>query len=194
MTVAAGFRDPAALGDALIAHARHALATRLGLPADAAPTQAHEALTEPGATFVTLRWRGELRGCIGTLSARQSLLEDVREHAVAAGFRDPRFPPLSAGEFAEIQVEVSVLTPSEPVQAASEAQARTQLEPGVDGVVLEWRHARATFLPQVWEQLPEPADFLGALRRKAGLPEDFWAADLKLSRYRVHKFVEATPA
>ena len=182
--------DRTALGAALIAQARHAIAARLGLVRDVRPSQDHEALEEPGATIVTLRRRGELRGCIGTLTVEQTLREDVRDHAVAAAFRDPRFPPLAVHEFEELEVEVSVLTPSEPLPVSSEAEAHALLEPGVDGVLLEWRHARATFLPQVWEQLPEPAAFLAALKRKAGLPADFWHDAVALSRYRVHKFEE----
>ncbi len=194
MNVAALCPQPVTLGDALIAHARDAIAGRLGLATRTEPPQEHAALAEPGATFVTLHRQGELRGCIGTLSAQRALRDDVRAHAVAAAFHDPRFPPLAAFEFDDLEVEVSVLEPSEPLAVASAAEAHALLEPGVDGVLLEWRGARATFLPQVWQQLPEPADFLRSLRRKAGLPEDFWAADLKLSRYRVRKFAEASIA
>ena len=143
------------------------------------------------ALDVTLRRRGELRGCVGTLVAERPLAEVVRRHAVAAAFRDTRFEPLHASEFAELEVEVSLLEPMQPLPAASEADARRALRPGIDGLLLEWRERRATFLPQVWEQLPGPREFLAALKAKAGLPRDFWAADLKLSRYGVRKFVEA---
>jgi AmmeMemoRadiSam system protein A len=185
--------DANRLGQALIAHARDAIAASLGLPAAREAAPEHAALAEPAATFVTLRRQGELRGCIGTLTAHRTLREDVRAHAVAAAFDDPRFAPLAAAEFEDLEIEVSLLTPSEPLQVASEDEAHAALQPGVDGVLLEWRSARATFLPQVWEQLPDAAQFLRALRHKAGLPGDFWAADLTLARYRVRKFVADAP-
>jgi MEMO1 family protein len=177
-----------ALGAALISRARNAIADALGLPAAAEP--GHAALAAPGATFVTLRHRGDLRGCVGTLSAVRPLADDVRLHALAAAFRDSRFEPLRFDEFAQLEIEVSLLEPALPLAAATEAQAHAALRPGVDGVILEWRGCRATFLPQVWEQLPQPREFLGALKRKAGLAADFWADDMQLSRYRVRKFAQ----
>jgi AmmeMemoRadiSam system protein A len=110
---------------------------------------------------------------------------------LAAAFRDSRFEPLQVEEFAHIEVEVSVLEPALPLAADTEAQAHAALRPGIDGVILEWRGHCATFLPQVWEQLPQPHEFLGALKRKAGLRADFWADDLRLSRYRVRKFAQS---
>jgi AmmeMemoRadiSam system protein B/AmmeMemoRadiSam system protein A len=192
--------EQAGLGDALIARARHAIAQALGLPA--APSDAlprHAALLQPGATFVTLHGAdGELRGCMGRLDATRALAEDVQANALAAAFKDTRFEPLRPEEWPGLQVEVSLLGTAEPLAVRSEAEALAALRPGIDGVTLEWRHARATFLPQVWEQLPDAASFLAALKRKAGLPADFWAADVRLSRYPVHKFAqpvsgEATP-
>jgi len=177
------------LGEALIARARNAIAAALELPTRDEP--AHAALAEPGATFVTLRHGGALRGCIGTLEAERALAEDVRHHAFAAAFHDPRFEPLVVAEFAELEIEVSLLEPAQPLPAATEAEAHAALRPGIDGVVLEWRGRRATFLPQVWEQLARPREFLAALKRKAGLPADFWAADMQLSRYRVRKFTQS---
>ena len=147
-------------------------------------------LKEPGATFVTLTRQGELRGCIGSLEAHRPLQVDVRENAAAAAFRDPRFRPLSRGEFDDIRVEVSLLSPSEPLQVADEAAALAALRPHVDGVVFEYGHHRSTFLPQVWEQLPDPDAFLAYLKRKAGLPTDFWAEQVRLSRYTVTKWKE----
>ena len=185
---AVAFDAPDPLGAALLARARNAIADALGLPAG--PEPGHHALDEPGATFVTLRRGGELRGCIGTLEAQRPLAHDVRVHALAAAFRDSRFAPLAAWEFESLEIEVSLLGASEPIAASSEAEALRALQPGVDGVVLEYRGRHATFLPQVWEQLPAPADFLAALKRKAGLPEDFWAEALRLARYRVRKFAE----
>jgi AmmeMemoRadiSam system protein B/AmmeMemoRadiSam system protein A len=180
------------LGAALLSRARNAIGAVLGLASAVEP--AHPELDQPGATFVTLRQAGALRGCIGALQARQALHEDVRAHAVAAAFDDPRFPPLAREEFEELQIEVSVLGAAEPLAAASEAEARAALRRGVDGVILEWRGRRATFLPQVWEQLPQAAAFLNALKLKAGLPPDFWAEDLRLARYQVRKFVELDDA
>lgn len=176
------------LGAALLARARNVIAAGLGLAMAAEPE--HPALATPGASFVTLRREGELRGCIGSLQAHRALGDDVRAHAMAAAFADPRFDPLAPDEYVDLEIEVSVLGTAEWLAAASEAQVHRLLRPGIDGVILEWRGRRATFLPQVWEQLPEPADFLRALKRKAGLPADFWAADLRLARYAVRKFVE----
>jgi len=150
-------------------------------------------LLEHGACFVTLTQHGELRGCIGTLEAHRPLGLDVRENAVAAAFHDPRFMPLSRVEFDEIRVEVSLLSPTEVLVVASEEHALASLRPGVDGVVFEYRHYRSTFLPQVWEQLPEPAEFLAHLKRKAGLPVNFWAEGVRLSRYTVRKWKEEAP-
>lgn len=181
--------DERLLGQALLARARNAIAEALGHAT--APEPAHRALDVAGATFVTLRCRGELRGCIGTLRAERRLHDDVRQHALAAAFEDPRFPPLARHEYAELEIEVSLLGEAEALVVAGEAHALRQLRPGRDGVILEWRGHRATFLPQVWEQLPQPAAFMAALKRKAGLGADFWADDLRLARYEVRKFVEA---
>ena len=178
-------------GSTLLKLARAEIAQQLGqamhAPADA------PWLAEHGACFVTLTRHGELRGCIGTLEAHRPLGVDVRENAVAAAFRDPRFMPLSRVEFDDIRVEVSLLSPTQALVVASEEHALASLRPGVDGVVFEYRHYRSTFLPQVWEQLPEPAEFLAYLKRKAGLPVDFWAEDVRLSRYTVSKWKESGP-
>ena len=124
---------------------------------------------------------------------RKALGLDVMENAVAAAFRDPRFMPLTRAEFDEIRVEVSLLSPAEAMVVASEEHALVSLRPGIDGVVFEYGHYRSTFLPQVWEQLPEPAEFLAHLKRKAGLPVDFWADQVRLSRYTVSKWKESGP-
>lgn len=178
-------------GASLLKLARNEIGSRLGQPA-AKPVKAAW-LQEPGASFVTLTRRGELRGCVGTLEAHRPLGVDVRENAVAAAFRDPRFMPLSRDEFDAIRVEVSLLSVAEPLPAAHEADALAALRPHVDGLVFEYRHFRSTFLPQVWEQLPDPADFLAQLKRKAGLPADFWAEEVRLSRYTVNKWKERNP-
>jgi AmmeMemoRadiSam system protein A len=148
-------------------------------------------LNEPGACFVTLTRQGELRGCIGTLEAHRPLGVDVRENAVAAAFHDPRFMPLVRAEFDEIRVEVSLLSPTEAMVVVSEEHALASLRPGIDGVVFEYAHYRSTFLPQVWEQLPEPAEFMAHLKRKAGVPKEFWAEGVRLSRYTVSKWKES---
>jgi AmmeMemoRadiSam system protein A len=184
--------DHTELSAALVGHARHAIAEVLGLADTGRPVAQHPALAQQAASFVTLRKRGALRGCVGALQATRALVEDVRAHAVAAASRDPRFAPVQAHEFAALEIEVSVLGPTRPLAAATEAQAHAALRPGIDGLVLEWRGARATFLPQVWEGLPEPRAFLDALRRKAGLPRGFWADDMRLSRYEVRKYRAAT--
>jgi AmmeMemoRadiSam system protein B/AmmeMemoRadiSam system protein A len=177
-----------ALGPALLSRARNAIAAALELPLVGEPE--HPALWAPGATFVTLRRRGELRGCIGRLQADRALYEDVRCNARRAAFEDPRFEPLRVTEWAELEVEVSLLDAPQPMAFDDEADALRTLRPGDDGLIFEWRGRSATFLPQVWEQLPEPAEFVAQLKRKAGLAADFWHAEVRLSRYRVRKFAE----
>jgi hypothetical protein len=182
--------DAAEKGSTLLSLARTEIASKLGHDVSS-PAQAGW-LAEPGACFVTLTRQGELRGCVGTLEAHRPLGLDVRENAVAAAFHDPRFMPLSRVEFDEIRVEVSLLSPTEALVVVSEEHALASLRPDVDGVVFEYRHYRSTFLPQVWEQLPEPAEFMAHLKRKAGLPMDFWAEDVRLSRYTVSKWKESS--
>jgi len=142
-----------------------------------------EPLRAPRATFVTLHVGGELRGCIGTLEVRRTLVEDVAHNARAAAFEDPRFPPLAYAEFKRLDIHISVLSAPEPVAFASEEDLLRQLRPRVDGLILQAGLRRGTFLPSVWEQLPEPREFLRHLKRKAGLPADYWAADIRVSRY-----------
>lgn len=176
------------LGPALIALARNAIAADLGLAER--PHPRHEALAAPGATFVTLRQDETLRGCIGSLHAHRPLREDVRANARAAAFQDPRFAPLQREEFERTAVEVSLLGAAIPVPAATEDEALARLAPGADGVVLRWRDRRATFLPQVWEEVRDPREFLRLLRRKAGLASDFWDGEIRLERYRVVRYRE----
>jgi len=172
-------------GPVLLGIARAAIGQR---DAAAARDWPEEWLRRPGASFVTLRLGGELRGCIGSIEPRRQLGEDVAANARAAAFRDPRFPPVSPDEYPRLQVEVSLLSPREPFAAQSEADAVRQLRPGIDGIYLEYHDRSATFLPQVWENLPDPLAFLSELRRKAGLPARFWDPDIRLSRYTVEKF------
>lgn len=171
---------------ALVAIARTAIAsTTPPMP----PLDWAEAwLREPGAAFVTLRLDGELRGCIGSIEPRRALGDDVAHNAHAAAYRDPRFPPVEPAEMPRLGLEISVLSPREPLAAATESEALRRVRPGVDGLYLEYRGLSATFLPQVWEGLPDPRDFLGELRRKAGLPRSFWDAEVRLSRYTVEKY------
>ncbi len=152
-----------------------------------------ERLHEPGASFVTLHTRtGALRGCIGTLVARRPLVEDVYANALAAAFQDPRFPPVQPTELADLVIEVSVLSHPQPLAYDGPEDLIKRLRPNVDGVVLRKGMHRATFLPQVWEQLPSPETFLAHLCRKAGLPPDAWrAGSLEISTYQVEKFEES---
>jgi hypothetical protein len=145
-------------------------------------------LREPGASFVTLKLAGELRGCIGSIEARRTLGEDVARNAHAAAYRDPRFAAVTREEVLRLAVEVSVLSEREPLMASDELDALALLRPGIDGIYLEYEGLSATFLPQVWESLPAPEDFLGELKRKAGLPRGFWHPGVRLSRYTVEKF------
>jgi MEMO1 family protein len=147
-------------------------------------------LDQCGATFVTLTQDGRLRGCIGSLEAARPLRLDVADNALGAAFRDPRFPRLSAGEWPRCRVEVSLLSAPQRIEFADETDLLRQLEPGVDGVILECDGRRATFLPQVWEGIPDRRAFLGELVKKAGLPADTRLARCRLSRYRVAKFHE----
>ncbi len=175
-------------GRLLIALARNAIASEFEQPGAELPHP--DWLNEPGAAFVTLTQQGELRGCIGSLEALRALADDVQSNARAAAFKDPRFPPLSRDELAGTRVEVSILSPAEPMRFGSEADALAQLRPGIDGVIFEHGWHRATFLPQVWEQLPDARQFMANLKRKAGLAADFWADNVRLSRYQVEKFKE----
>lgn len=140
------------------------------------------------AAFVTLHLDGALRGCIGSLEARRPLAEDVAENAFAAAFRDPRFSPVTAAEVARLELQISVLSPPEPLAFASEAELLALLRPGVDGLILADCGRRGTFLPSVWAQLPEAREFLAHLKRKAGLPADHWSSTLTVARYTTESF------
>ncbi|HUX78033.1 MAG TPA: AmmeMemoRadiSam system protein A [Anaerolineae bacterium] len=150
-----------------------------------------EGLRRDGASFVTLTKHGALRGCIGSLEPRRPLAADVRENAVAAAFHDPRFPPMHMEELGELQVEVSVLSPPQPLSFDGPDDLIAKLRPGVDGVVIERGWNRATFLPQVWEKLPDPHQFLEHLCLKAYLPADAYRSPgLDVYTYQVEKFGE----
>ncbi len=141
-------------------------------------------LKEKRATFVTLLKFGELRGCIGMLEAIRPLAEDIANNAYSAAFQDPRFPPLQEHELEQLEIHLTLLTAAEPMEFKSEQDLLSQLRPGVDGLILKEGARRATFLPSVWEQLREPKDFLGHLKRKAGLPAGYWSDSLQFFRYR----------
>ena len=176
-------------GAVLLPLARAAIAGQLGLSQQAADDAPW--LRREGASFITLKREGRLRGCIGTLRAHRILAEDVKANAVAAAFRDPRFTPLTADEFAGVTVEISVLSGLEALRFTDEQDAMRQLRVGVDGVVFQFGHHSGTFLPQVWDDYREPADFLAHLKYKAGLPPDFWDSEVKLARYTVVKWSES---
>ena len=173
-------------GRTLLRLARAAIRAALdgGLPAPtAAPPD--DWLAAPGATFVTLFQRDELRGCIGSVRATLPLGEDVRANAVAAALRDPRFPPLRRVEAERVRIEVSLLSPLEPLAAAPTVEAAAALlRAGVDGLVLELCEARGVFLPQVWSGAPDPVVFLRHLRRKAGLARRLGPRDAALPLHR----------
>ena len=179
---------PTKPGEVLPSLARAAIASRFGLSLDSRNDTRF--LYEHGACFVTLMQSGQLRGCIGSLQAYRPLLDDVKENAIAAAFRDPRFKPLAASEYNEIHIEVSLLSTLTAMTVGNEEDALTQFQPGVDGIVLHCGDKRGTFLPQVWESLPEPRRFLQELKRKAGLPTDFWSDEVRLFRYHVDKWSE----
>jgi AmmeMemoRadiSam system protein B/AmmeMemoRadiSam system protein A len=185
-------------GQILVKLARSTLMDKFGLtlaPADA--DRMRSALSDASlqarcATFVTLKHQGRLRGCIGSLSATDPLAEDVRRNAINAAFHDPRFAPLSVGELEQVAIEVSVLTEPRPLAFSDAEDLLRKLRPNVDGVVIRQGHAGATFLPQVWEQLPKKEDFLGHLCLKAGLPQDAWRrGGLTVSTYQVQYFEES---
>lgn len=178
-------------GNLLVTIARSAIVDRFGLYFS--ETQA-AFLHRPGACFVTLHKEGRLRGCIGSLVPQRSLFDDVQANARAAAFQDPRFEPLRFEELSSTQVEVSVLSAQQPLTFVDEDDALAQLRPHVDGVVLEFGRHRGTFLPQVWDNMPDPRRFLAELKRKAGLAPDFWDAGVRLSRYTVTKWTQPQSA
>jgi len=143
------------------------------------------------ASFVTLHRHGELRGCIGILEALRPLAEDVAYHAWAAAFEDPRFAPLAEWELEGLDIHISILSPPQPLEFENEADLLRQLRPGSDGLILRDRGHRGTFLPSVWESLPQPHDFWQHLKLKAGLPPDWWSDTLQVERYTTESFGES---
>lgn len=177
-------------GALLLPTARAAIELELGLRAVLPPERPAWAIA-PGASFVTLTAAGQLRGCIGSLEAVRPLLSDVTVNAVAAATRDPRFTPVTKDEWGGISIEVSVLSSPVPLPASNLVDAYAKLRPGVDGVIVEmgvWH--KATFLPQVWEGLPSPEEFLGHLWHKAGMQPGMWHQDIALQTYTVKAWRE----
>jgi AmmeMemoRadiSam system protein A len=175
-------------GEILLPIARAAISSALNLyrTADCSPAW----LTDQGACFVTLTQQGALRGCIGSLQAHRSLLDDVKSNAVSAALHDPRFMPLSVAEIEITRIEISLLSLPESIIFCDESNALAQLRPNIDGVIFQYGQYRSTFLPQVWEQLPQPQQFMAHLKNKAGLSVDFWSPEVHLSRYTVEKWKE----
>ncbi len=173
----------------LLPIARASIAVQLGKthPSDeSAPW-----LREQGATFITLHLDKKLRGCIGSLRARRPLLDDVKANALAAAFKDPRFKPLTLAEYAQVEVEISLLSALSAVTFSDETSALAQLKPRVHGVIFEYGHHRSTYLPQVWDNFADPVMFMATLKQKAGLPPNFWEPGVKLHTYTVAKFSES---
>lgn len=179
---------PVNQGEILLPIARSSISEALGQPYEATENAAW--LQDKAACFVTLTQQQQLRGCIGTLEAHRSLLEDVKSNARAAALQDTRFSPLTAKELNFTEIEVSLLSAMEPVNFSNEQEALAQLRPGIDGVAFEYGSYRSTFLPQVWQQLPDTKEFIAHLKHKAGLSRDFWADQVKLSIYTVTKWQE----
>ncbi len=165
---------------------RHGLTQHRPLPV--ASGEFPDELRPYRATFVTLQRHGQLRGCLGMLEPMRPLVEDVAENAYAAAFRDPRFAPLTAAELEGLELHISVLSPPQPMRFTCERDLVAQLRPGVDGVIVRDGYCRGTFLPSVWESLPNPEDFFCHLKMKAGLPPDHWSDTLQAECYSTESF------
>ena len=159
----------------------HGLRFHCPLPAD--PQEYPPPLMEWKGVFVTLRTDGQLRGCVGTLEAEQALVSGVAQFAFAAASNDPRFESVTEAEFVHLHIQISVLSEPEPLQFNSEQELIEQLRPGIDGLVLLYWSHRGTLLPTVWEEIPEPREFLARLKQKAGLSPEFWSDRLEVKRY-----------
>ncbi|GMQ89295.1 MAG: hypothetical protein BMS9Abin09_0767 [Gammaproteobacteria bacterium] len=165
---------------------RHGLAD--GTPLAVNPAEFDSPLAEPGASFVTLHQKDVLRGCIGTLESHRPLIVDVAENAFSAAFRDPRFAPVKPADMADISLDISVLGKPEALKFESQQDLLEQIIPGQDGLILQDGPNRGTFLPTVWESLPDSKDFLRHLKMKAGLPADHWSDTVEVWRYRTECF------
>jgi AmmeMemoRadiSam system protein A len=168
-----------------LAHRSIETGMRTGQPPTVDATAYDAALARPCGAFVTLHLHGQLHGCIGTVEPIRPLAVEVTRCAYAAAFEDPRFDLLTPDDLPGLQVHVSVLSTPSPMHVAGEGDLLRQLRPGIDGLVLEDAASgrRSTFLPAVWEKLPDPIDFVTQLKLKAGLPADHWSPSLQWSRY-----------
>ena len=179
--------------DQLLAVARHAISHGISSGTRWTPglDGFEEALLSNRAVFVTLRTAtGDLRGCVGNLVARAPLVVETARAAHNAALQDPRFAALALEELAALSVSISVLGPPSEMQFDGESDLLTQLRPGIDGLILHDVGRSSTFLPSVWESLPEPKAFLGALKAKAGLPREHWSEALRIERYTTESFGE----
>jgi AmmeMemoRadiSam system protein A len=180
-------------GRKLLALARRVLEMRLtgeGQP----PEPDDHVFRKPAATFVTLKIAGSLRGCIGNLTPVGTMWDGIRDNALNAAFHDLRFSPLQAAELPDVHIDISILTPPRPLEYEDARDLLAKLRPGRDGVTLRDGWRGATFLPQVWEQLPNPEQFLGHLCLKAGLPKNAWREKkLSIETYQVQCFAENEP-
>ncbi|RMG32974.1 MAG: AmmeMemoRadiSam system protein A [Planctomycetota bacterium] len=163
---------------------------RTGMPLVVDPRRFSALLQSPGASFVTLRIGGRLRGCIGSVEAVRPLVHDVAVNAFNAAFRDPRFPPLTPDEYPLLDVHISVLSPVEPLPVRSEQELLQVIRPGIDGLILQYGPHRGLLLPAVWEELPDPQTFVRHVKLKAGLPADFWAPGIQAFRFTTESFGE----
>ncbi len=181
---------PAEHREGLLEVARHSIefGLREGRPPRIDPNDYAAPLREPRASFVTLRQDDALRGCIGCLEAREELVVSVAGNAWSAAFRDPRFDELTAAELSGLEIHVSVLSPTVHMDVSSEEELLRALRPGTDGLVLRDGALNATFLPSVWESLPDPRAFLRELRRKAGMSPSGWARTLEVERYTTEEW------
>jgi uncharacterized protein len=157
------------------------------------PQEWTDAVASPGASFVTLERDGELLGCIGTLTPDEPLVVDVARHALAAAFADPRLPPVTVADYATMTVKVSVLSTPETIAASTHDELLERLRPGVDGVLVECEHRRATLLPTVWRHLRDPREFVAALWQKAGMRPGTWPPTTRVARYTTDEFADAGP-
>ncbi len=173
---------------ALLPIARAAIAQQLGTTHTA--DESAPWLLELGASFVTLRLHKKQRGCIGTLLAHRPLLDDIKANACAAAFKDPRFKPLTAAEFRDIDIEILLLSALNALHFANEATALAQLQPHVHGVIFQYGNHRSTYLPHAWDSFADPAMFLATLKQKAGLPPNFWDARVEIHTYTVTRLRE----
>lgn len=191
--VNAGAQFSEAQGQVLVKLARKTIRDKLGsnVSQDLLPDLGDDCYQLHCGTFVTLKIKGRLRGCIGNLTSTETVLEGVKRNAVNAAFHDPRFSPLSKDELDRTEIEVSILTEPQPLAFRDGQDLAQKLRAHVDGVIIRKGHASATFLPQVWEQLPGPEDFLSHLCLKAGLPSEAWKnSELEVLTYQVQYFEE----